>query len=157
VCDEFWLVGRGRIAPFDGDLDDYQRYLLDEAKRLRAEAAAERVALAAAPAPGVVVAAPAPEPVRANSPEDRKAQAQQRQQLSARLKPLRRELEQAEQRIAALEQEKSGLEARLSTSLPPAEIAEAGRRLKAVTEELGSLEERWLELSGDIEAAAATD
>jgi ATP-binding cassette subfamily F protein 3 len=37
VCDEFWLVGRG-VAPFDGDLDDYQRYLLDEAKRLREEA-----------------------------------------------------------------------------------------------------------------------
>jgi ATP-binding cassette subfamily F protein 3 len=33
VCDEFWLVSRGGIAPFDGDLDDYQRYLLDEAKR----------------------------------------------------------------------------------------------------------------------------
>ena len=24
VCDEFWLVGRGGVAPFDGDLDDYQ-------------------------------------------------------------------------------------------------------------------------------------
>jgi ATP-binding cassette subfamily F protein 3 len=32
VCDEFWLVSRGGVAPFDGDLDDYQRYLLDEAK-----------------------------------------------------------------------------------------------------------------------------
>src|SRR6266513_6056308 len=38
VCDEFWLVGRGQVVPFDGDLDDYQRYLLDEAKRLREEA-----------------------------------------------------------------------------------------------------------------------
>ncbi|MCK9285835.1 MAG: ATP-binding cassette domain-containing protein [Rhodocyclaceae bacterium] len=37
VCDEFWLVSRGSIAPFDGDLDDYQRYLLDEAKRAREE------------------------------------------------------------------------------------------------------------------------
>jgi ATP-binding cassette subfamily F protein 3 len=36
VCDEFWLVSRGGIEPFDGDLDDYQRYLLDEAKRARA-------------------------------------------------------------------------------------------------------------------------
>ncbi|HWP12971.1 MAG TPA: ATP-binding cassette domain-containing protein, partial [Ramlibacter sp.] len=27
VCDEFWLVGRGAVVPFDGDLDDYQRYL----------------------------------------------------------------------------------------------------------------------------------
>ncbi|KAB2904944.1 MAG: ATP-binding cassette domain-containing protein, partial [Burkholderiaceae bacterium] len=35
VCDEFWLVGRGGVGPFDGDLDDYQRYLLDESKRLR--------------------------------------------------------------------------------------------------------------------------
>ncbi|HEX5391877.1 MAG TPA: ATP-binding cassette domain-containing protein [Rhodocyclaceae bacterium] len=35
VCDEFWLVSRGGIAPFDGDLDDYQRFLLDEAKRMR--------------------------------------------------------------------------------------------------------------------------
>ena len=26
VCDEFWLVSRGGVAPFDGDLDDYQRY-----------------------------------------------------------------------------------------------------------------------------------
>jgi ATP-binding cassette subfamily F protein 3 len=35
VCDEFWLVSHGGITPFDGDLDDYQRYLLDEAKRSR--------------------------------------------------------------------------------------------------------------------------
>jgi ATP-binding cassette subfamily F protein 3 len=40
VCDEFWLVSKGGIAPFDGDLEDYQRYLLDEAKRVREEAAA---------------------------------------------------------------------------------------------------------------------
>ncbi len=35
VCDEFWMVSHGGVAPFDGDLDDYQRYLLDEAKRQR--------------------------------------------------------------------------------------------------------------------------
>jgi ATP-binding cassette subfamily F protein 3 len=28
VCDEFWMVSRGGVEPFDGDLDDYQRYLL---------------------------------------------------------------------------------------------------------------------------------
>jgi ATP-binding cassette, subfamily F, member 3 len=38
VCDEFWLVGRSAVTGFDGDLDDYQRYLLDEAKRLREQA-----------------------------------------------------------------------------------------------------------------------
>ena len=38
VCDEFWLVSKGGVGPFDGDLEDYQRYLLDEAKRVREEA-----------------------------------------------------------------------------------------------------------------------
>jgi ATP-binding cassette subfamily F protein 3 len=38
VCDEFWLVGRGVVTSFDGDLDDYQRYLLEESRRLREEA-----------------------------------------------------------------------------------------------------------------------
>ncbi len=38
VCDEFWLVSRGGMKDFDGDLDDYQVYLLDEAKRQRESA-----------------------------------------------------------------------------------------------------------------------
>ncbi|HYE40032.1 MAG TPA: ATP-binding cassette domain-containing protein [Ramlibacter sp.] len=143
VCDEFWLVGRGRVEPFDGDLDDYQRYLLDEARRLREEASSVAAPAAAQEAP------------RGNPQEQRKQQALQRQQLATRLKPLKKERERAEQGMAALESEKAQLEARLATALPPAEIAEAGRRLKAVTDELSGLEERWLELSGEIEAAEA--
>ena len=147
VCDEFWLVGRGAVAPFDGDLDDYQRYLLDEAKRLREQVAAARVAT---PAASVTSAEP-----RLNPQEQRKLQAQQRQQLATLLKPLKKELEQAERRMASLEAEKGELEARLATTLPPPEIADAGRRLKAVTDELARLEERWLEISGEIESAEA--
>lgn len=143
VCDEFWLVGRGKVAPFDGDLDDYQRYLLDEARRLREEASSGGEPAATA------------DGARINPQEQRKLQAAQRQQLASRLKPLKKEREQAERRIADLEQEKAQLEARLAAALPPAEIAEAGRRLKAVGDELGGLEERWLELSGEIESAEA--
>lgn len=40
VCDEFWLISRGGANTFDGDLDDYQVYLLEEARRRRAQAAA---------------------------------------------------------------------------------------------------------------------
>jgi len=58
VCDEFWLVGRGSLAPFSGDLDDYQRYLLEESKRLREEArgvaGGARAPVAASPAVPVV-------------------------------------------------------------------------------------------------------
>jgi ATP-binding cassette subfamily F protein 3 len=38
VCDEFWLVSRGGMKDFDGDLDDYQVYLLEEARRQRENA-----------------------------------------------------------------------------------------------------------------------
>jgi len=144
VCDEFWLVGRGVVGDFDGDLDDYQRYLLDEAKRIREQVVAQSAPVATADSES-----------RLTPQEQRKQQAQLRQQLATRLKPLKKELEQAEKRMAALEAEKAQLEERLASVMPPAEIAEAGRRLKAVGDELGQLEERWLELSGDIEAAEA--
>ncbi|GAB5097413.1 MULTISPECIES: ATP-binding cassette domain-containing protein [unclassified Caballeronia] len=45
VCDEFWLVTKGGVEPFDGDLDDYQQFLRDEARRMR-EAAGEQKAIA---------------------------------------------------------------------------------------------------------------
>jgi ATP-binding cassette subfamily F protein 3 len=159
VCDEFWLVGRGRIVPFDGDLDDYQRYLLDEAKRLRDEArvdsaAADGAAQSTASSDLVHQKADVgPSSRSALTPqEQRKQDAQQRQQRATRLKPLKRELEQAEQRMAALNADKATLEARMATCLQPSEIAQAGKRLKAVTDELHALEERWLALSGDLES-----
>ena len=46
VCDEFWLVTKGGVEPFDGDLDDYQQFLRDEARRMREQTAAEPQAIA---------------------------------------------------------------------------------------------------------------
>jgi ATP-binding cassette subfamily F protein 3 len=161
VCDEFWMVGRGKVEPFDGDLDDYQKYLLEESKRLRElaknsakDAAANPPAL---PAQVVVVAAPvaaAASTPAVSSGEQRKMDAQRRQQMAAQTRPLKKELEQNEQRMAAIEKEKSALEQQLSTPLPPAEIAEAGRRLKALSDEVAVLEERWLALTAQLEATA---
>ncbi len=136
VCDEFWLVSRGGIAPFDGDLDDYQRYLLDVAKQSR-EAQREASREASREAQRVQQAA-AVKPSR--QPD--------------RTKPLRKELDQVDQRMARLTAEKTAIEERLSQPLSLGDIAEAGRRLKAVQEEIEGLELRWLELSEQIEAAA---
>jgi ATP-binding cassette subfamily F protein 3 len=161
VCDEFWMVGRGKVEPFDGDLDDYQRYLLDESKRLREEAknsaknpVGQDAGVSAAPEPAPTVAASPAAASGQSSAEQRKQDAQKRQQLSTQTRPLKRELEQNEQRMAAIEQEKTALEQRLSTPLPPAEIAEAGRRLKALSDELATLEERWLALTEQLQAMA---
>ena len=146
VCDEFWLVGRGQVGPFDGDLDDYQRYLLEEARRLRelARAAAEPSAPAAATAP-----------MARDGREQRKASALARQQLAEKTKPFKRELEQVDKRLAQLGAEKAQLEQRLTESLPPTEIADCGRRLKACGDEIETLEERWLVLSSEIETLEA--
>ena len=46
VCDEFWLVTKGGVEPFDGDLDDYQQFLRDEARRMREQAVGEQKAVA---------------------------------------------------------------------------------------------------------------
>ncbi|WP_027995098.1 ABC-F family ATP-binding cassette domain-containing protein [Simplicispira psychrophila] len=179
VCDEFWMVGRGAVGPFDGDLDDYQRYLLDEAKRQRelakTEAAADNLAAkAAASVPAVpattakiapVLVANTGEPISATGQNDlkksgdgreqRKQEAALRQQQLERLRPLKRELEQIDQRLAALSTEGAALQERLAQALAPADIADGGRRLKAISDETATLEERWLELTGQIEAASA--
>ena len=160
VCDEFWMVGRGKVDPFDGDLDDYQRYLLDESRRLREEA---RTSGSKAPPHGIGTVVETPRVVSghaANTPtlssaDQRKQDAQRRQQLAARTRPLKQELEQNELRMTAIEEEKTVLEVQLSTVLPAAEMAEAGRRLKALADEMTALEERWLALSEQLQLMQA--
>ncbi|MDI3509992.1 MAG: ATP-binding cassette, subfamily er 3 [Betaproteobacteria bacterium] len=153
VCDEFWLVSHGGIEPFDGDLDDYQRYLLDVARQAREMQRQEHreASGSSADAGGVPSGTPDYAPRGA---EQRRLEAQRRQQMADKLRPMKKELAQVEQRMAALGTEKESLEAALSGTLTPDDIAQAGRRLKAVSDELEACEMRWLELSEAIEQAA---
>jgi ATP-binding cassette, subfamily F, member 3 len=168
VCEDFWMVGRGIVGPFDGDLDDYQRYLLEESRRLREEArlADQAQPVDATPHAAVSPAAPpSPSAEKPTSPagspaatagardgrEQRKLDAQARQQLAERTRPLKKELEQTDKRLGTLGAERAELESRLAQPLPPAEIADCGRRLKAVNDEVAQLEERWLEISAALE------
>jgi ATP-binding cassette subfamily F protein 3 len=161
VCDEFWMVSRGGVAPFDGDLDDYQRYLLDEAKRQREsarESAREETAARKAPladAPAEIDNITAASSTGLSAQEQRKQDAARRQQLTERTRPIKRALEQAEARMATLTQDKARLEQRLCTPLPAPEIADTGRQLKTVIDELDALEGEWLSLSEQMEQTAA--
>lgn len=162
VCDEFWMVSQGGVAPFDGDLDDYQKYLLDHAKRQREEAKKSGSGAAAAPASVAInsVAASA-QPAGtsttsdAKKPASRKEDAQRRQQQSDSTKPLRKELEKIDQQMQALNAERDTLQAKLVGTTVPAEMAQTGKRLKAIEGEIGTLEERWLELTEQIETSLA--
>ncbi len=136
VCDEFWLVSRGGVAPFDGDLDDYQRYLLDEAKRARE---ALKASLRESKEAKEIAAPP---PV-ANK------------KITANLKSLKRDLGKLEQRMFELQTQKHELEARLSTQTPPLspqEIGELGLKLQTINDTLADCEDQWLLLSEQIEA-----
>lgn len=135
VCDEFWMVSRGGISPFDGDLDDYQRYLLDESKRMKAEA---EVAAAS-----VTITAPA------KAVLDKNANSKQ---IQEKKKPLKKELEKVEPKLTALEQEKERVIQKLLGLLDSKEIAEASKRLKVIEQELAKLEARWLEINEALEA-----
>ena len=136
VCDEFWMVSRGGVAPFDGDLDDYQRYLLDEAKRQReaikeAQSQLNKQQAKAAAKPAKVAA----------SPDARRKWAT--------------EIERLDARIASLSSEGAVLEGKLSLSPLPHEIAELGKRLKSVNDELKTLEDQWLAATEALEALTA--
>ena len=160
VCDEFWLVGCGGIEPFEGDLDDYQRYLLDEAKRLREQlkiddsVAADSTQTNAEGQYDSKVSAPASAP-RLNPAEQRKLDAERRQKLANLTKPWRKELATVDARLQAIATQKATLEDALTRPMSPADMATTGKTLKSLADEQDELEMRWLELHELIDGAEA--
>ena len=124
VCDEFWLVSKGGIAPFDGDLDDYQQFLLDEAKRMKALAQAEQAQLQQK----ALAAAAKPSPPKTPTQGSHKKQ------------------QRLESDMQTLEQEKEQLTQAMSLTTASTELAKLGNQLKNTEDQLSKLEAQWLEL-----------
>ncbi len=161
TCDEFWLVTGGMLRPFDGDLDDYQKWLLDVSRAAaRGQPAppvpSSRDAIAAAPTPvAAPVAKSAPMAKPSSTPaakgDDRKAQKQQRAKQADATRPQRAELQRIETRLARLAVEKADTEAKLAApTTGMGDFAELGRQLAHVNAETTVLEERWLALQGEL-------
>ncbi len=131
VCDEFWLVSKGGIAPFDGDLDDYQQFLFEEAKRLKAVAQSEAVASAPKVAPAVIK----------NSKPSQQQKTFQKQQ------------QQVESDMQGLELEKTRLLEAMSATTLTDELMALGKQLKVAENKLSELEVQWLELLESSEQA----
>ncbi|HVF63150.1 MAG TPA: ATP-binding cassette domain-containing protein [Casimicrobiaceae bacterium] len=139
TTDIFWLVNDGRVEPFDGDLDDYRRWVLSRDTRdaPRSTAAFDRRS------------------------ERRKA-AEQRQQRYAQRKPLVDRLGTVEDEMAALAQRKTAADAWLASADAYDEVNR--ERLKATVAEQGDitwrlarLEAQWLELAEALESLDAED
>ena len=145
VCDDFWLVGEGGIRPFDGDLDDYQRYLQEVARQRREQLNAGNSS----------ATADADSKPALSGAEQRKLQAARRQQYLEQRRPLAKRQQQLEKDIDKLRADKERLEAELCQPLEPQAIADAGRQLKQVTDGLDEAEMEWLEVSEQLEALEA--
>ncbi len=170
TCDEFWLVAKGQVQPFDGDLDDYQKWLLDVSRAAaRGQPLPDPPKAAGATVPELP-AAPAyvprsgqakggaPVPAKAGSAprDDRKDAARSRSLIANQTRPLRMEVQEIDARLVKLGAEKTDLEAQLSAGKrSPGAMAEAGRRLNHIATEVTALEERWLVLQSEIEAINA--
>ena len=132
VADRLWMTADGTVRPFDGDMEDYARFVLERAS---ANVRAARRASASAK-------------------DQRKAAADARQQIS----PLKKRVETAESLI----ERNSAQIAELNQSLAdpalggdPAKLAELGRRRAVCERALSAAEADWLVASEAYEAARA--
>ncbi|MBF0889984.1 ABC-F family ATP-binding cassette domain-containing protein [Gluconobacter sp. LMG 1744] len=144
VADRFWLVEDGTISPFDGDMAEYRAWLLERARKARAEIA-ERSKAATASADGGTASA--------QKRIDRKEQTRA-------LAPLRRKIRDAEAKMTQLSGEKKKIEARLADpalyqSGDAGELTSLNVHLAALNATLETVEESWLEAQAELEDATA--
>lgn len=146
VCDKLLLVHDGAVSEYEGDLDDYAAFVLEQRKLTQNEAKAA----AAAPAGAAQEAG-------VNRREQRKLEAQERARIAALKKPLLAKLAQVEKAMNALSDEVKSLDAQLSDTAwyektPAEQLAEVTRRRGEAAGELEELEAQWLEISEEIQA-----
>ena len=140
VCDSFWRVADGVVEGFDGDLDDY-------AKWLRSRGSANKKAAKAGAGKKEAPVA------KIESPEERKrnhAAARENEKVS------RQRVKKIETRTATIDAELSKLETTLADPAtyngPTGEMMRLGQRQTELRKEKDALETEWLELQEQLEA-----
>ena len=143
VCDSFWRIADGVVESFDGDLDDYARWLKSRGS------ANKRAAKGDTPVPVKVI----PEA----SPEERRRQASARREQE---KSSRQRVKRIETRTAAIDAELVALEAKLADPTtyngPTSEMMRLGQLQAELRGEKEALETEWLELVEQLETPAAS-
>jgi len=132
ITDQFLLVSDGKIAPFDGDLDDYAEWVKNQAKQNDSN------------------------PTVANGVNARKEQKQQQANSRQKQKPLRDALRKAEKQLDKLSAKQQQLEDKLADSDlyhqdKKSQLAEIISEKSIVDEQLAKTEEAWLAAQEAIE------
>ena len=141
VCDSFWRVADGVVESFDGDLDDYARWL-------KTRGAANKKAAKAGAAPKPVV-----KMVPEETPEERRRNAATQRENE---KNSRQRVKRIETRTATIETELATLENQLADPAtyngPTQEMMRLGQRQTELRREKEALDAEWLELYERLEA-----
>ncbi len=147
TVDQFWLVSEGRVCEFEGDLEDYERWLAD--RRREPEAATDgRTGPETAPDSGAG---------NRESAEDRRARKRREAELRQKLSPFRKRLTALETEMERLQGTLAQLEQALAD--PGLYEASAKARLKELLAQqaeargaLATAEAEWLELGETVES-----
>ena len=139
TTDSFLLIDKGRLNPFDGDLNDYRLW------RLAQENAA---------------AAPAASAQTQSRKDTKRIEAQIRQEKTKRGKPLQQKIDKAEKEMAALSEIQTACEAFLAqedaySDENKAKLQQTLAQLAETKVKLGSLEESWLQWQEELEQVLA--
>jgi ATP-binding cassette subfamily F protein 3 len=133
--DQLWLVNLGRLQDFDGDLDDYASWVLDQR---RSQPGTDAIATDLLP-----------------RGEQRRQAAAERERLARARRPLQQRLVALEQRVHVATEELKALDAQLADeSFYRADqdvVAASLRRRGSLQREVQELEEQWFELQSQLE------
>jgi len=147
TADRLWLVHGGTCRPFDGDMDDYRRLLLEQRRDRNAEKRAEKRD-GAAEAPGAA----------GRSAADRKEQRRAAAEARAAVQHLRQAIREAERRLEKLQAEKARIEAKLADPAvyngPTRKLMELQLQFGEVKKKIAAAEDAWLEAQAAIEQPA---
>ncbi|MEP4545902.1 MAG: ATP-binding cassette domain-containing protein [Saccharospirillum sp.] len=137
TADTFWWVNGGRVTEYSGDLEDYFQTLLKQPDKLQGHSTASD---------------------KESSAADKKVLRQQKAAERERLKPLLRQLKKVEGDLETAQANLAELEARLAdtTLYQEEQKATLQKTLQAQADgrqKVDDLEQQWLTLSEQIEAA----
>jgi ATP-binding cassette subfamily F protein 3 len=136
-ADRLWLVADGKVEPYDGDMEDYKRLILQGPEAARK--ARDKAVAAEADA--------------ASGQDKRREAAQKRSQL----KPLKQKIDAAEKEMARLQEKIAKIDDMLADpeffQTDPERAAKFAKERAFCEKKLVKTEEEWLELSEEFEEA----
>ena len=138
-ADRLWLVADGTVKPYDGDLDDYRKWLLDPARRIKPLTAEEQAEAEARPAAKPQI----------DKKEARRIAAQKREQFA----PLKKKAQAAEKEVERLQAEVAKHDADLVAK--PEDAARIAKLRADTLKALAKAEEDWLGASAAYDEAMA--